>query len=311
MRRVFTMTWLRIGLLMAAVVLSEGCRPGVGHLDDEERGSRMVQKAYERFDAGDYDSAVILLKEAVGKYPTFARPHLDLAFLLQDRQRDYVRAIYHFSRYLELRPQSEKRRLVEGRIRQSMSAYGAMCRPGTNGVAPRIVELEQESETLQLQIADLTNRLASLQTELDRERHRADESERLAREAARAAIERMPPATSVVAEAVGETAGSGAGEGGRTGVVAVAPRGDPEPVVPAEPTRRPAGYRQPVAPAPMAAGRPFVRTYTVRPGDTLSRIADKVYGDGSEWRRIQEANREILNGSVNVRIGQVLVIPMP
>jgi Cysteine-rich secretory protein family/Beta/Gamma crystallin/LysM domain len=52
--------------------------------------------------------------------------------------------------------------------------------------------------------------------------------------------------------------------------------------------------------------------YTVQPGDYLSAIAQRFYGDGSEaaWRRIYDANRNVI-GSDPTRIepGMVLTIP--
>jgi nucleoid-associated protein YgaU len=65
-------------------------------------------------------------------------------------------------------------------------------------------------------------------------------------------------------------------------------------------------------PAPVAASAPApkpARTYTVRPGDTLSRIAGSVYGDASQWRKIYEANREQMKTETDIKIGQSLVIP--
>lgn len=49
--------------------------------------------------------------------------------------------------------------------------------------------------------------------------------------------------------------------------------------------------------------------YEVRAEDTLSRIAGKVYGDPSAWRRIFEANRDVLNGPDELRLGMRLIIP--
>ncbi len=52
------------------------------------------------------------------------------------------------------------------------------------------------------------------------------------------------------------------------------------------------------------------QTYTVQAGDTLSKIAEKVYGDGNRWREIYEANRNVIGGSPEqIQIGMVLVIP--
>ncbi|MEA1927911.1 MAG: transporter substrate-binding domain-containing protein, partial [Candidatus Auribacterota bacterium] len=49
--------------------------------------------------------------------------------------------------------------------------------------------------------------------------------------------------------------------------------------------------------------------YTVRPGDTLSRIARKVYGRSAPWKPIFNANRDQLKSPHNLKVGQVLKIP--
>lgn len=50
-------------------------------------------------------------------------------------------------------------------------------------------------------------------------------------------------------------------------------------------------------------------TYIVKKGDTLWKIAYKVYGRGWQWRRIYNANRDALPKPGQIREGQVLVIP--
>lgn len=52
--------------------------------------------------------------------------------------------------------------------------------------------------------------------------------------------------------------------------------------------------------------------YTVQPGDFLSAIAQRFYGDGSEaaWRRIYDANRDVIGSDPNqIEPGMVLRIP--
>lgn len=51
------------------------------------------------------------------------------------------------------------------------------------------------------------------------------------------------------------------------------------------------------------------RTYTVAAGDSLSKIAKKLYGDGNKWKRIFEANRDIIKNPDLIKPGQVLKIP--
>ena len=50
-------------------------------------------------------------------------------------------------------------------------------------------------------------------------------------------------------------------------------------------------------------------TYTVQPGDSLWRIAEKAYGSGRRWRRIYEANTDKISDASKIYVGQILVIP--
>ena len=52
-----------------------------------------------------------------------------------------------------------------------------------------------------------------------------------------------------------------------------------------------------------------VTNYTVKKGDSLSRIAKKVYGNGRLWPRIYDANRDQLPNPNTLRPGMVLKIP--
>jgi nucleoid-associated protein YgaU len=51
------------------------------------------------------------------------------------------------------------------------------------------------------------------------------------------------------------------------------------------------------------------RTYEVRSGDSLSKIAKRVYGNANKWRQIFEANTDTLKDPDKIYPGQVLVIP--
>lgn len=52
-----------------------------------------------------------------------------------------------------------------------------------------------------------------------------------------------------------------------------------------------------------------VQTYTVVPGDSLSKIAKQVYGNANDWKRIFDANRDQLSDPDRIRPGQILTIP--
>jgi Flp pilus assembly protein TadD len=50
-------------------------------------------------------------------------------------------------------------------------------------------------------------------------------------------------------------------------------------------------------------------TYKVEKGDTLQKIAEKVYKNPSAWRKLYNANRQYLKNAYSLVEGQVLVIP--
>ncbi len=58
-----------------------------------------------------------------------------------------------------------------------------------------------------------------------------------------------------------------------------------------------------------AASTPATRTYTVQPGDNLSKISKQFYGDANKYMKIFEANKDKLADPDKVRAGIELIIP--
>jgi nucleoid-associated protein YgaU len=58
-----------------------------------------------------------------------------------------------------------------------------------------------------------------------------------------------------------------------------------------------------------AATAPAPRTYTVKSGDTLSKIAKEHLGDANAYMKIFDANRDQLSDPDKIKPGQVLKIP--
>lgn len=61
----------------------------------------------------------------------------------------------------------------------------------------------------------------------------------------------------------------------------------------------------------VTAGTIRTITYTVQPGDTLSKIAKKYLGKASLWRKIYEDNKATIKNPNVIRVGQNLVINLP
>ena len=104
-----TVCWPMIALLLVLT----GCDTETLSQDEREEKIERVIEARELMKAGQYADAETRFKQALLENPTIARPHLDLATLYQQHIINYVHAIFHYDRYLELRPTSEKRGLVE------------------------------------------------------------------------------------------------------------------------------------------------------------------------------------------------------
>ena len=51
------------------------------------------------------------------------------------------------------------------------------------------------------------------------------------------------------------------------------------------------------------------KTYVVKPGDSLSKIASKIYGDSRMAKKIFEANKDRMKNIDSLKVGQELVLP--
>jgi nucleoid-associated protein YgaU len=58
-----------------------------------------------------------------------------------------------------------------------------------------------------------------------------------------------------------------------------------------------------------AAPKSAARTYTVQPGDSLSKISKQFYGDPNKYMNIFNANKDKISDPDKIRVGAELVIP--
>ena len=63
------------------------------------------------------------------------------------------------------------------------------------------------------------------------------------------------------------------------------------------------------ATARAGAGTGQTKMYTVKPGDTLSKISKQFYGNANEYMRIFNANKDKLKDPDKIQVGQELMIP--
>lgn len=101
------MRTIYLGLFALLLVLT-GCDKNGPSTDAEEERNPLITSAQKHMEDGKYEEAIKVFKQAIDSNPMMARPHLDLAIIYQQYVINYIHAIYHYDRYLELRPADEK-----------------------------------------------------------------------------------------------------------------------------------------------------------------------------------------------------------
>lgn len=314
----FQGAWIgRLILILALVGTAVGCRDSAKRLDRLEEDSPMIRKAIERKRLGDDDGAISLYSRALDKDPTLARAHLELGFLLDHPTRDYVLAIYHYRRYLEIRPGTDKKEMIEDRIRMAKLSLAATLSPTTSSGAERMMTFEKENATLRQENDYLQNELADVR---ERMRQQGDAPAPSVPSSPPAEVKIVPIPSLPLKLTEPDISSAANQEGGPPIVdapvvkVEVSPIVKPaiakpvivneKPPVRLTPTRTPP---PPTRTSPVVSGK--VKQYKVQKGDSLSTIALKVYGDSRRWRDIYNANRASMRSDRDLRVGQVLRIP--
>ncbi|MGD9781109.1 MAG: LysM peptidoglycan-binding domain-containing protein [Kiritimatiellia bacterium] len=110
-------------LAALCLALATGCERS--SFDRREGRDRYLRRALAAKKAENVGEAIRMCEKALDRRPQLARAHRELALMLDHYEQDYVAAIYHYRRYLELRPDSEHRADVEEMMEQCGLAYAA------------------------------------------------------------------------------------------------------------------------------------------------------------------------------------------
>ena len=269
-------------LSVTLVLLFSSCRNYQGSDVSEQQHPDMV-KAAERVQQQDLEGAMVLYQGLLQKDPEFASAHLRLGMVYQTR-REPVSAVYHFRRYLEQRGEEGDtaqavERMIQGELLRIIDSH-----PSVRAMQPAdVLALQDEIDALQDRLDASENRVARLSLELEQARRRAGDASGgasggdTARNGDTPALDRMERELADLRR-----------ENRRLRDAAGA-NGDKDPDAPAQDSATPG------------------RTYTVRSGDNLSTISQRVYNTPHRWREIQDANPNV--NPNRLRIGQTLVIP--
>ncbi len=112
--KLFVAVFGRVALLAVPLLLT-GCPSGQSASDEEKEPHFIAGKS--RINAMDYAGATESFKKALEVNPRSAAAHFELGWLYERKETENpAAAIYHFERFLELRPQSEKAENLKQRI---------------------------------------------------------------------------------------------------------------------------------------------------------------------------------------------------
>ena len=259
--------------LAAFLLLPAACERSGTVTDAEAEREVNYQRAKKLAEQHDFQGSAEFYKRALSVNPDFAAAHLELGLLCDDKLGDPIAAIYHYGRYLELRPDSEKRQLVEDFIERAKLSYAAKL-PQSPIIDPgELTRLQNEKAALLQENAMLRTRVAELQ-----------------KAASTAETTVNPPAVPVASAPAPAATVTALAAAPATGIIMAA-----API--------------PLATESSSSESPHAHLYVVQKGDTLQSLALRYYGTRAGWEKIYQANRSGLSSKDQLKVGQQLVIP--
>lgn len=214
-----------------------------------EKDDDQFQRGQRYYREGRYQESMAVFLNIIENRRDAPQSHLEIGRLYLEHLNDPLAAIYHFKKFLEVKPDVEQSPIVRQMIERAKKTF-AQTLPGrpfdddVNRVdlMDLLKQLQEENLALKKQISNLSKR------------------NQVSVSPPKGMLPSKNNATSLVAARKPETV----------------------------------KFNQ----------------YTVVAGDTLSKISTKVYGSAGQWELIYKANNDSLKAPNDLKIGQVLKIPV-
>ena len=266
----FLVPALLVLLACAYIAISGGCDANTGKITREEDESHFV-RGREEMNRGNYNEALNAFLKVTEKRRDAPESHLNIGLIYLNNKNDPIPAIYHFRKFLELKPDAEYSERVRQNIDTAQKRFAATLPGNPHDVNLRNVNFEElirklRAENLELkqQIAAVTKQLETIQREQTiaavNARNMAVQQQQSIQQAQTSLLQQSQARTVQTLQT------------------------------------------PPSAPAVAAV-------HTVQAGDTLSSISRKYYDTPNRWREIYEANRDVLPNERSLKLGQKLRIP--
>src|SRR5215468_239807 len=134
--------------LMALTGLA-GCAPSASSQLEEEREPHFLE-GKNRVNALDYRGAIESFEKALDVNPRSASAHFELGWLLDEKEPNPAAAIYHYERFLKLRPNADRAINVKARIltcKQELTKSVSLG-PVTQAMQTEFERLSEENKKL-------------------------------------------------------------------------------------------------------------------------------------------------------------------
>jgi tetratricopeptide (TPR) repeat protein len=148
---------IQAGIIAGLAALCVAGFLGCGRVPDEQREARdrNLRRAIAAREAQDIDHAIELCEKALKRHPDLALAHRELGLMLDNYRRDYVPALYHYQRYLQLRPDAQDRQDVEEMIRHCRIAFAAQIAESPEEMKRDLQAREARIQKLEMEVATL------------------------------------------------------------------------------------------------------------------------------------------------------------
>jgi LysM repeat protein len=260
--------------VLLLLLCAAGCIPTRDGTQDEQREPHFL-RGHESVRQRDYKGAAEAFERALEANARSASAHFELGLIFEQHLNDPATAIYHFERFLKLRPTSDKAEIVRQRVNNCKMELAKffLIAPNAPSVQKEMDKLKTEVERLGLENHQLRRHVEVL----------------TAQSAARGGAPTTAPVSIAAAQAIPATKPA-----------AVAPN-------PTRPATTSVAFTAPVAaPKHPKVPAPVTRTHTVKQGDIPETIAKRY---GVKLDLLLAANPGL--DPRRMKIGQSVNIPTP
>ena len=258
-----------VAAVVSLYVLSAGgCDFGQAEVVKETAEPHFL-RGQEELRRGNLSEAMSAFLKVSEKRRDAPESHFELGRIYLEHMDDPNTAIYHFKKYLELKPNSPSSPMVRQMIETAQKKFAASLPESPYEITSRNIELEELLQKLQKENLELKQKLASANATIDR------------LEATQKINVSRPTTPTVPVRNVSATA-----------------QDQQQPSQAASTQTQQPSVRKDIP-----------STYVVQAGDTLSSISRKFYGTPNKWREIFAANRNRLATAGSVKPGQTLKLP--